>query len=414
MTKRSFLPILAALAIGLAYAPPTYAGDVEKAEHTRLSEEMRKLASRNAWSAVEANYKRLEELEKKGEPINGKDHMLGAQAARSLGDITACRARLDRAIKAEPSKEAVDWLAEIDANYGRARISLDPKYTGDKTLNPTVPPFAPDQRAAIATAATAISGGKGYEGLLPAGEYTLGTEKFTVSPGPDKVAQVGVKPPAAPPKEPFKPAFVGPRATLGVAFTQAGDPNDATTTQALGFGGAGARIGVGLEVGLTPKVGVLAEVGYHNLFGTPQDNAGQQLETVREFQVEGNSLHMGYGWLALSYRAGNVWLSAGPVWGAGKGNVVGAAGSEAAANCVSDEQLATEECRMLYTRLNGNIKAGGGAASVSYAMVDLGSMKGALTLEGGAQTDSVRLYPWGQVGLTIAPAGKKTAPRRTE
>lgn len=413
MTKRTLLPLLTALALGVAVVPEAHAGDVEKAEHTRLSEEMRKLAQRNAWSAVEANYKRLEELEKKGETISYQDHWLGAESARALGDITATRARLERATKVEAKKEALDWLAEIDANYGRVAIALDPKFQGDKALTPAVPPFAPDQRQSIANAGTALAGGKGYTGLLPAGDYTVGGQTFTVVAGNAKVASVNVGPPPAPPAEPFKPAYVGPRASVGVAFTSAGAPAAAEgAVQAVGFGGAGARLGVGLEVGLTETVGVIAEVGYHNLFGAPKAEDGSELVSTDQFEAPGNSMHLGYGWLAGSVRLGDIWLAAGPVWGAGTGKVTGEAGAPDAATC---ESAFTTECGMRYQRLSGSIKAGGAAGSVSYAMLDLGSLKGAVTLEGGAQTDSSRWYPWGQLAFTVAPGVKdKAAPRRTE
>lgn len=414
MTKRTLLPVLTALALGLAVVPDAYAGDVEKAEHTRLTEEMRKLAQRNAWSAVEANYKRLEELEKKGEVISYQDHWVGAEAARSLGDITSCRARLERATKVEAKKEALDWLAEIDANYGRVAIQLDPKFQGDKTLTPATPPFAPDQRASVASAGAVLAGGKGYTGLLPAGDYTVGGQTFTVAAGGAKVASVNVGPPPAPPKEPFKPAYVGPRASVGVAFTSAGAPAAAEgAVEAVGFGGAGARLGVGLEVGLTDTVGVLAEVGYHNLFGAPKAEDGSALAATDQFEAPGNSMHMGYGWLAATARFGDIWLAAGPLWGAGTGKVTGEAGAPDAATCESEF---TTECGLRYQRLSGSIKAGGGAASVSYAMLDLGSLKGAVTLEGGAQTDASRWYPWGQLAFTVAPGVKEkaAAPRRTE
>jgi hypothetical protein len=63
-----------------------------------------------------------------------------------------------------------------------------------------------------------------------------------------------------------------------------------------------------------------------------------------------------------------------------------------------------------YETLTGTFSAGGGAASVSYAFADLGRLRGAVSVEGGAQTDMVRLYPWGQVAFTVAPSadgGKK-------
>ncbi|MFZ5481879.1 MAG: hypothetical protein ACOZNI_34280 [Myxococcota bacterium] len=386
--------------------PDAHAGDVEKAEHIRVGEEMRKLAQRNAWSAVEANYKALEELARKGEVLTYKEHMLGAEAARALGDITSCRVRLTRAIALDPKQEAVDWIADIDQSYGHAIIHFDAKWKGDRTLTPAVAPFAPDQRAQLATATATVAGGKDYDGLLPAGDYTVGGRPFKVEAGGDKVAKVDIVP-TAEEKEPFRLAYVGPRANIGVAYTLAGSPNEGSDgLQAAAFSGGGARVGLGLEVGLSDSFGVLAEVGYHNLFGTPS-YGGETTESTDAYVVQGNSLHMGYGWLAASIRAGNLWIAAGPLWGAGAGTVTGVEGACATTGSCPDFPNITDETAR-YQRLSGDVKAGGGAASVSYAMVDIGKLKGAVTLQGGAQTDSVRVYPWGQLAFTVAPASRRS------
>lgn len=396
--------LVAALALSTALPTIAYAGDVEKGEHTRISEEMRKLAQRNAWPAVEASFKRLEELEKKGEVISYKEFMLGAESARALGDMTASRARVLRASKLDPTKEALDWLADVDANFGRTEISFDSRYQGSRALVPTVPPFAPDQRAAITFAAAQIESGKGYTGLLPAGEYAVGEVKFSVVTG-EKVAMARVGAPAASaPAEKKGLAYVGPRAQLGVAFTSGGEASEDAVTAGLqpgGFAGAGARVGVGVEVGISQTFGIIAEVGYHSLFA----DAPADVAEVEEYRVEGSNLHLGYGWLAANLRFGNLWIAAGPIWSAGGGAVLGLDERCVSAGCgeydPSTEQAAT------YQRLNGDVKMGGAAASLSYALVDLGSLKGALTVEGGAQSDTTRLYPWGQVAFSVAPSGSR-------
>jgi hypothetical protein len=406
--SRHLLPLLAALALTPLVVPPAHAGDVEKAEHTRIGEEMRKLAARNAWPAVEASFKRLEELEKKGEVITYKEFMLGAEAARALGDMTASRSRVERASKLDPTKEALDWLADVDSNFGKVEISFDNRYQGEKSLVPAVPPFAPDQRAAVAFAQAQIAAGASYTGLLPAGEYMVGESKVTVAVG-EKLATLRVGPPAAAPKEPFKLAYVGPRAQLGVAFTAAGDVDDASLSaegglQAAAFGGSGARLGVGLEIGLSKTFGVIAEVGYHNLFGAPSQD-GTPLAEREEYLTAGNNLHLGYGWLAGNLRFGDLWIAAGPIFSAGGGVVTGVDAGCAGGACGEYDGLADDAAA--YQRLDGDVRMGGGAASLSYALVDFGSLKGALTLEGGAQSDSYRMYPWGQVAFTIAPSASR-------
>jgi hypothetical protein len=403
MTRR-ILPLLMALALPPLLSPAALAGEVEKAEHTRIGEEMRKLAARNAWSAVEASFKRLEELEKKGEVISYKEFMLGAEAARALGDMTAARARVERASKLDPTKEALDWLADVDANYGRVEISFDNKYSGVRTLVPTSPPFAPDQRASITYAQAQLEAGAGYTGLLPAGEYSVGDSKVTVAVG-EKVASLRLGPPAAAPKDAFKFAYLGPRGQVGVAYTLGGAPaedNDALMPDA--FSGAGARLGVGLEVGLTPAFGVIAEVGYHSLFADHVSADGEP-------DVATDTLHLGYGWLAANLRFGRVWLAAGPIFSVGGGNVTGLASSclDGCAGYSPDELEnpdAQEDIGYTPFRANG-MRLGGGAASLSFALVDFGALSGALAVEGGAQTDNTRLYPWGQVAFAVAPSASR-------
>ena len=319
--KLRSLPLLAAVLLTPLYLPVAHAGEVEKAEHVRIGEEMRKLAARNAWSAVEASYKRLEELEHKGEVISYKEFMLGAEAARALGDMTSSRMRVQRASQLDPTKEALDTLADIDANYGRVEIAFDSKYTGARALVPSVPPFAPDQRANIAYVSAQLEAGKGYAGLLPAGEYSVGSDKVTVKAGDNTASlKVGVPvavaknpptkkpptknpPPDKPPKpeaEPFKLAFVGLRGEVGVAYTMGGDVAETDTLQAGAFSGMGARLGVGLEVGLSKNFGVVAQVGYHNLFGQPEGSDDPTYTTAT------NNLHLGYGWLAADLQIGRA------------------------------------------------------------------------------------------------------------
>lgn len=405
MTPRPAVLLLAALGAANLFVPLAHAGEVEHAEHTRVSEEMRKLAQRNAWAAVESQFQKLVALQSSGEVLSVMELSLGIQAAQNLGDITAARARLAQAIKIQPTPEFQGAMNEIDANYGHVKLAYDKRYGSDRTIVAAVPPFAPDQRAAIAIANNIVLGEHDYDGLLPAGDYTVGTHAFTVAAGKD-AGTVAVTPAEGEKKE-FELAWLGPRATVGVSALQAGALNASGASadaglQATSFGGLGARLGVGVDVGLSKHVGVLAEVGYHDLFG-PARYDGAPIEGEG---VQPNSMHMGYGWLAASARFGKLWAAAGPIWSIGGGSVTGASGYcvSNADGCADAQGLGEDNAP--YQRLSGRVMAGGGAASVSYALFDVGSFSAAGTLEGGAQTDSFRLYPWGQVGLTFAPATK--------
>jgi len=400
--------ILCALGLSPILVPLARADDVSHAEHTRLSEEMRKLAQRNAWTAVEAQYEKLMELEGKGEVLTYQENKLGAEAARSIGDMSGCRTRLLKASKIEGKPEVVSWLAEIDQQYGPVKITFDPDYTGERSLVPTVPPFAPDQRAAIAWVATYVAD-HNFEGILPAGEYTVSGVTITVAVG-GAPAVASIAPAATDKRHLFHFAYAGPRIDAGAAVLFSGEPESGGSLQPGAFGGPGARVGLGLEIGASEHFGVIAQVGYHDLFGAPT------VEGTRKDGVEipTNQVHMGYGWLAASLRFDDFWVAAGPIWSIGAGTVTGvAADCRASQDCTdpaTGHAAYSDAAGAEYEVLNGTIMAGGGAASVSYAFADIGSLRGAISVEGGAQTDLSRLYPWGQVAFTIAPSaegGKK-------
>jgi len=405
-------PLLLAFFVGAASAGP-----VEAAEHRRISDEMKAAMARNTWSAVDEHYRKLVELEARGEPLTVEDHWIGAQAARSLGDLRTCRERLDLAARAGGSRDVIGWIEEIDAGWGPLRVTVDATWAGDRTLVPAEPGFAPDQRAAVARATALLAGGS-FEGLVPVGSYSVGGQSVTVTTGERVAALAIVGPPPSEVREgPYRLAYAGPRASIGVAYTRGGTLGEAGSSadaglQAASFEGSGARLGVGLEVGLTRNVGLLAEVGYHNLFGPPTVD-GERLEDADTYLVAGNSLHLGYGWLAGSLRAGPVSFAIGPVWSAGGGVVTGVDGY-----CVSDgsgEQMAPcgedypylREDSAAGQRLAGRVTAGGGAAAIGFSFVDIGPLRGGVALEGGLQTDTFRLYPWGQLAFTVAPAAPR-------
>jgi hypothetical protein len=402
---RSFLPA-SLLTLGLLVAVPdvAFAGEVERAEHTRLSEEMRKFAQRNVWSGVETSYRKLLDLEARGESIDAKEHLLGAQSARALGDATSARARYVRAKEGGAGADADPAIAEIDANFGAVSIKIERGYTGPRALTIAEPPFLPDQRACLEYVTKVVAEGQSYTGLLPLGDYTVDGKTFSAKVGetaapvvlaPEKGAGAGT-------------VWAGPRATVGVAFTTGGAPSaDAESgLQAGAFGGGGARVGVGYGRGFTSKVGMVAEVGYHSLFGAPQSD-GEALPANAQFVVSGNSLHMGYSWLGAEVRMGKLWLAAGPSWGMGRATVTGADGycTSAADACPDLPDITSANAR--YQRLSGTVMAAGGTGSASFAVVNLGSLAGAVTLQGGAQSDSVRWYPWGQLAFTLAPSGSR-------
>lgn len=388
-------PRLALLLFGVfaspLVVPPAHAASVEAAEHVRLSEEMRKLAQRNLWSAVDQQYRSLAALEAKGEVLTVREHELGAQAARNLGDIAAAEERYHKAARAGGSPEIIAAIEELERVFGPLRISIDPKYTGDRVLIPAEMPFAPDQRAALDFANRQLAAG-GFDGMLMAGTYTLAGRSVTVSLGSTPATMaLAPTPEASPSGGGGGLAWAGPRISAGLALTLAAAGELDEPNGPLYFSGAGSRAAVGVDVGFTKSAGVLVQVGYHNLFGKPSD---QLLYSVSDTHPLGAaSLHLGFGRAAASLRLGRLWFSAGPELGLG--------GARAWTVAVSDEGSVAP------MPVAGTIVAAGGAGSLGVGLADVGSLTLAVGLEGGALSDGSRLYSWGDVGLTLAPQTRR-------
>lgn len=167
------------LLVALVFAAsPALAVDREDAEHQRLSSEISQLATRQSWPGVE---KKWAELEKLGVEPTFDDLMKAAYAARALGNVADAYARLKRAAKIDGTKEIVDWLYTIDANYGHVELVATPPKNVELTI--TELPFDPDARIAVQAATEHVKTLGGFNGLLPKGSYSFAGAAFSVVPG---------------------------------------------------------------------------------------------------------------------------------------------------------------------------------------------------------------------------------------
>jgi hypothetical protein len=162
----------------LLFVGPSHATDFGEAEHIRLSEDLEQLASRQLWPGVE---KKFLELQKLGVEMTYEDLLHGAWAARALGNTQAAYDRLKMAAKIKGTREVVDWLFTIDANYGLVELLASPP----RGVSLEVPemPFDPDQRICVETAMDHVKKEGTFKGLLPKGNYTFAGQNFTVQPG---------------------------------------------------------------------------------------------------------------------------------------------------------------------------------------------------------------------------------------
>ena len=238
-----------------------------KAEHVRLSEDMRRLAKRAHWRGVDRSYRSMENLIRKDVVLSYDDHFLGAQAARELGNVTLVYRRLVQAKEVNPTSEVTNWIDDIMRQYGEVDLIIPDRYKGETNLAVAVMPLQPDQRSTIGMAQQRIQEGRSYNGLLPGGEYTFGPHTFTVTPGGDtivlEVSKKGagrVSKRKAGEKGPFRFAYMGPRADIGLGWTAGTDPGVGDAPG--GFSGLGGRAAIGFEAGLTGTFSVLLDVGY--------------------------------------------------------------------------------------------------------------------------------------------------------
>lgn len=169
---------LVGLLAHLLAGPAVHAKDLTQAEHDRLSDEIDKLANRQVWTGVERKYR---ELEKLGVALRFEDHLHGATAARELGDVARCYERLRLAAAIKPTKDVLNWLYEIDGNYGQVELLTVPARSSE--LSVAEMPFDPNARKAVEAAQASVKADGIYVGMLPAGSYTFATQPFQVQAG---------------------------------------------------------------------------------------------------------------------------------------------------------------------------------------------------------------------------------------
>lgn len=149
-----------------------------RGEIERLSGEIRRLGRRQIWTGVERKYTQLIAI---GGSAASDVHLMAAYSARERGDLLEVHVRLLRAAADAPSEAVVDWLYDLDHNFGRVELVADRKRTAE--LTPAVIPLDPSRRKAVQAAVDTCSSTGRFDGLLPRGDYTFAGQDFKVEPG---------------------------------------------------------------------------------------------------------------------------------------------------------------------------------------------------------------------------------------
>lgn len=397
---------------------PSFAQDIEPAivaEVARLQSEMQRLASRETWSGVEGLYHRLLALESKGIELTYAEHMLGAQAARALGNVAATRTRLLRALALWETSLARNWLTEIDQRYGTVSVRVPNRQRESYTLAISQMPFQSDQRFAIDFARDAILEDAFFEGYIPIGQYTLGEVGFTVTADQpvelelsgrrraggqaqpaDEVAAAPATAPATAPA-PLNPAPSSARGFSGHLRFAAGLGSVGAARSAgvepLPFQGLGLRGGLGGTVGISDALGVGIVVG------------GQSVQSGQ------NAAGLGHLWAFASLHWDRWTVEAGPALSAGRAKVTGLDRSRLLEFC---NELNASTCASLardasadQVVVRGQVRASGGVLGLTKSMMSTGPVDWELGLELSALSDGARMYSGGWLGVVTRFGGAR-------
>ncbi len=180
--------MIAVLALVLSLMTPSLAADdaaldaaTRRAVHgemDRLSGEIKALGRRQIWVGVERKYSQLLKLEV---PAPAQVHLVAAYSARERGDLLEVHSRLMRAASVEPSEVVIDWLYDLDHNYGRVELNAERKRSVVLVVREM--PLDPNRRKAVEAAVKSCANQGQFNGLLPRGAYQFYGQDFNVEPG---------------------------------------------------------------------------------------------------------------------------------------------------------------------------------------------------------------------------------------
>lgn len=372
--------------------------EAEQAEMQRILEDMKQFREQGNWVAVEKKYQRILEFSK-GTPTF-EMHVLGAEAASNQGNVSQVKVRLTKALALEEVEKTRQWLESLDQTFAPVTIKVPKKFETIPELQIAMMPFFPEQQLALGYAKEQIQANGKYQGYLPFGEYTIAGSTFTVAQG-DTGTVVVVKPEGAStavatgPSENTKSSTAsdGMPLRLDLGFSAANAGESGVVGEALAFGGVGTRLGVGTSFGLTGNMALVAEVGYHGMFGAGEEPSIQGVANIG-YQATPTVYHGAFTWLAGSMAFSNIEVLVGPI--------IEFASVQTQGMTLNPSAVEYSVGQADYMPIQGTLLASGFSGGVTYAAFDLGyGLQGGLSSYVGAQSDGSRVYSWGQVSLTI-------------
>ena len=390
----------------------------DKAERIRLSEEIKDSAKRERWKRVDALYRKILKL-KHAEP-SFRDHSTGAKSAYYIGDMLSALRRAKKAYAIQKDDSLKMWINAIQQTTAPVEIKISRSFKEDYTLTGGEDLAAPEDQDAFAFAQRYLTEVKKFKGLLPFGTYSIAGQSFTVEAVtfPDNLEELftdHITISVAPPPAPALVSSMGPRASLGMAYTGAGTAITNQDLNPISFSGMGLRASLGWQLQLRFGFDLFAELDFRNMGAL----MGKKPQYRNEFGLteDGTNFtgdnYWGVGLLSgISYPINDLHIFAGFSLSQGQAVVqwldtktsqdyqlVCIEEQRSFAVCESGNHL-TEALLM-----KGSILSGGLALGAQYNLFSLTD-----TLQGGIfsalsmQSDTSRTYYWGQIGLSITPS----------
>ena len=366
----------------------------ELAEMERILEDMKQFREQGNWIAVEKKYQRLLGFSK-SEPTF-EMHVLGAEAASNRGDVSNVKVRLGEALEIEEVEKTRQWFDSIDQSFAPVTIKVPKKFETIPELQIAMMPFFPEQQLAFAFAKEEIQNNRKFQGYLPFGEYTIAGSSFTLSQGDNGVVVI-VKPvgsanDSVAQSSSSQQTSSGMPLRIDLGFSGANAADSGVVGQALAFGGVGTRLGVGTSLALTEDIQMVAEVGYHGMFGAGEDPT-KGVSNIG-YQATPTVYHGVFTWLAGSMTFSSLEVLVGPI--------VEFASVQTQGLSLNPEMLEYSVGQGDYLPVQGTLLASGLSGGLSYAAFEMGDgIQGGVSSYVGAQSDGSRLYSWGQVSLTL-------------
>ena len=161
--------------IWMALIPMVMAAETaEEAEMQRLRDQMRQYQESGAVEYSDKVYLQMVKLDPEGDYLKDSDHMMGAMASSTRGDIQTTMNRLELC---QSTERAVQWRTFLWESTGSVSLKSIP----NSEIVFMLGMLTPEQLAAVEFANNSLNNAGQFRGRLPNGAYQYGDSHFVIS-----------------------------------------------------------------------------------------------------------------------------------------------------------------------------------------------------------------------------------------